>query len=396
MEKKAAHIGWIDGVKGIACLLIFVYHFILAYFPATYYGEVVPWHYAWESSLYSNPIMFLVNGNFWVCVFCLISGFLVSYRVLDKGLGSAPAMIVKRYLRLSLPVFFVSLMVYVMMKLQVFSNIAATQITQSPWYGLFYKDPVSVWDVFETSFFCDWFLGSTVFSNAFWMLRDLFIGWFLSFILSIVALGSCKQKEGNGEKTHNFRILIVYIVIGLVYFRLDSLQLCFVLGTIAAYIYMAVGKKKLPLPATLLMAAVGLYFAGYPSEYEPSGIYKNVELGVNSIRGYQVFHMLAAFLLFMVFLYAGVGKKLFDNRLCRYLGKLSFGVYLLHIPILFSVASGVFLGVYHATSKYLLSAGIGFLVSLMVLIAASMVYHHVVEKYIEKGIAGILKWMRLS
>lgn len=400
-DKKAPYIGWIDGLKGIACLLIFVYHFILAYFPMTYYGDVVPWHYAWETKLYSNPMMFLVNGNFWVCIFCLVSGFLVSYIVFVKGLESVSKMIVKRYLRLSLPVFFISFLVYLMMQADVFTNVAATQITQSPWYGLFYTDKVTLKDVFETSFFCDWFLGSTIFSNAFWMLRDLFIGWFLSFILSLIALGDKavngkKDSDTNSKKEQfNYRIMLVYILVALVYFRLDSLQLCFVIGTMVAYIFATVGEVKLPFWVTVPLMLIGLYLAGYPSEYEPVGIYENVEIGLNGIRDYQVFHILAAFFVFLSVLYGKYGKKILGNKVLCYFGKLSFGIYLLHIPVLFSVTGAIFINMYHATEKYLLSAGVSFVISLVVLLLAAMVYHHVIEKYIEKFIQAILKWMRL-
>lgn len=63
----------------------------------------------------------LINGKFWVCVFCVLSGLVQGYKIFSmEGLDRLPKDMVKRYFRLSLPVFFISLIVYLMMKAKCF------------------------------------------------------------------------------------------------------------------------------------------------------------------------------------------------------------------------------------------------------------------------------------
>ena len=39
-------ISYIDGLRGIACILVFVNHFLMAFYPASYFGADAPSHFA--------------------------------------------------------------------------------------------------------------------------------------------------------------------------------------------------------------------------------------------------------------------------------------------------------------------------------------------------------------
>lgn len=121
--EKSKRIYWIDGLKGIACIMIFVHHFFVGFMPASYYGVGAMQHGndGWEVLLSQNPASVLINGNFWVCVFCVLSGLVQGYKIFSmESLDRLPKDMVKRYFRLSLPVFFISLIVYLMMKAKCF------------------------------------------------------------------------------------------------------------------------------------------------------------------------------------------------------------------------------------------------------------------------------------
>ena len=79
--KLSTRIAWLDGQKGIACLCVFIHHFLLAFYPEVHFGQAVP-SMLKVKNLADSPFMFWANGNFCVCLFLLISGFLVSRMLL--------------------------------------------------------------------------------------------------------------------------------------------------------------------------------------------------------------------------------------------------------------------------------------------------------------------------
>ena len=149
-----------------------------------------------------------------------------------ESLDRLPKDMVKRYFRLSLPVLFISLIVYLMMKGEVFFNIQANQIVQSPWLGTYYLEKKTLKDVFYTSFISVWFVRESTFSNAFWMLKEIFVGSYLTYILSMI--GYKKRKN----------VLVIYAGLGIVFWILQSYMLAFVAGVIVAYIIANTEKIK--------------------------------------------------------------------------------------------------------------------------------------------------------
>ena len=82
--QSGKRITWIDGLKGIACLLIFSHHFSLEYFNGAYFGEVMESKlpFRLDIRLSYEPYGILTNGNFWVCVFVTLAAFLTAVSVL--------------------------------------------------------------------------------------------------------------------------------------------------------------------------------------------------------------------------------------------------------------------------------------------------------------------------
>lgn len=114
-----------------------------------------------------------------------------------EGLDRLPKDMMKRYFRLSLPVFFISLIVYLMIKGEMIYNVQANQIVQSPWLGTYYSEKKTLKDVFYTSFISVWFVGESTFSNAFWMLKEIFMGSYLTYILSMIGYKKRKKCISN-------------------------------------------------------------------------------------------------------------------------------------------------------------------------------------------------------
>lgn len=376
--EKSKRIYWIDGLKGIACIMIFVHHFFVGFMPASYYGVGAMQHGndGWEVLLSQNPASVLINGNFWVCVFCVLSGLVQGYKIFSmESLDRLPKGMVKRYFRLSLPVFFISMIVYLMMKGEMFYNVQANQIVQSPWLETYYLEKKRLKDVFYTSFISVWFVGDSTFSNAFWMLKEIFVGSYLTYILSMI--GYKKRKN----------VLVIYAGLGIIFLILQSYMLAFVAGVIIAYI-MANTEKKLKYQPTIggIEILAGCFFGGYPTGVVPTNVYR-----LFSFQSYVIWHILGAFLVILGIYHCKIVQKILSMKNCLVLGENSFAIYLVHIPILFSFSSWAFVEIYERLNRYQLSVMLVLIMSLLAVLAGAYLYHNIIENIcgkIEQKIIG--------
>lgn len=325
-------IQWIDGLKGLSSVLIVLHHFILAFFPAMYYGASVPSHFfGIDYLLADSPFMFFVGGHFLVCVFLMLSGMVLSLQ--SKRIVTIKQLIlsiVKRYFKLSIPLFIVSLVVYFMLKFNLFYNLQAAEITQSPWLRLFYTCIPSFKDVFITSFYSVWFVGNDTFSTAFWMLYILFYGSLLTSVTRYLI----NKKLLNRYLAYT--LLIVYFI------YTKDLLLNFVFGMIVADLIQD-EKIKENTSISYVFLIVGAILGGFPFGIIPTNFYRYFLLLPHYVSDVNFIHTLGT--LFIILGIASISKikNVFNHEPFQTLGKYSYTIYLVHIPLLFSIISLIYL-----------------------------------------------------
>ena len=380
IDKSSKRIEWIDGLRGIACILIFTHHFLCAFFPSTHYGTGAMSHGSngWDVRLTQSPLSAVVNGNFWVCVFCLLSGLVLSYQIFcADDFSKVPNTMVKRYFRLAFPVFVTSFIVFIMMKLSLFTNGQANEIMQSPWMGDFYQGDYGLKEVFLTSFVTVWFQGDNTFSTAFWVLKYIFIGSFLSYILSMISR--------NRKRT----VLVIHLFLMYVFFTMGNyFYMLSVFGTFLAYIMVYEKKPKYCGIIGFLCILLGLFLGGFPTEIAPTNIYRLI-----SKQEYWVHHSVGAILFVFGIYYLGIAGKALSGKIFRELGKISFAVYLLHIPILLSFSTTLFCKVYALNCGYEMAALISYAASFLLLIICAWIFFHTVERGCGRLTNRIVDWI---
>ena len=64
---KQERIDWMDGLKGLACIIIVIHHFILGYYPAAYLGAGGYSHCVSGADIRfaQSPLAFFTIGDFW-------------------------------------------------------------------------------------------------------------------------------------------------------------------------------------------------------------------------------------------------------------------------------------------------------------------------------------------
>ncbi len=367
---KKGRIEWLDGLKGFACLCVFAHHFLLAFYPETYWGSAAR-EQLLPASLAQNFAMAVFNGNYLVALFCTISGIVISVSVMGlKEKERISNIIVKRYFRLVLPVFAFSSVIFVMMKLGVFSNSEVGAITGNDWFVSFYPAvDLKIKDLFETSFILVLFGGNSAFCGVFWMLKTIFLGSFLSILLSMLSWN------------FNKNVIWVYFGVALVYIRMNSLELTFVLGTILAYCLLDIQKNsKIHSVLGFFLCFVGYFLGGYPSGIEPQNYYRFLNICPGWLSGYQFWHMVGAAVTLLGIMLWRSPQKFFANRVGKMFGKISFAVYLVHFPVMCSFSSTLFLHMINDWGMgYHVSVGITFLCSIAVIILCSWIFYRFIE-----------------
>lgn len=375
MEQK--RITWIDGLRGVASLFIVFHHFIMGYYPAAYKGaEGVPHLQEGVEAAFSQSLPgFFVTGDLWVSVFCLISGFVIAYQVFHmKEERQLSRSLLKRYPRLMLPVFALSAIVYVMLHLELFYNGPASLLSGSEWLAQFYQNKTTLYDLFFSSIVDTWIVGmSTLYSNAFWMLAELFAGSFMAYVLAAMGRGM------------NQRMLYVYIGAVLLYLSTNSRLTDFALGVLLAYIAEQFGeriesRKKVCICAGILLLAAAVVMGAYPVGHEPDNAYRILNHLPKRLNPVYFYHMLAAASLVAgIWFLKPLGKAL-SKKPVLFLGKISYSLYLVHIPILYSLTAWLLVRFMAKTGNYNLSAGLSFAISLVAILVSAWLFYRFIER----------------
>ncbi len=106
MAGKTQRFAFLDGLRGWAAFCVLVYHVIIDGLPAN--------HFMADAWLWAH--VFVLNGPLAVGIFFVVSGFSLSIRYLETGDARGLARIAAgRYLRLAIPIFGICACVYLMM-----------------------------------------------------------------------------------------------------------------------------------------------------------------------------------------------------------------------------------------------------------------------------------------
>lgn len=364
-----------DGLKGIAAILIFVHHFCLIFYPAIHFGDaVLSKLYNLDTVLSQSPFSVFLNGNFLVAIFCTISGAVISIQIMElPDKNKLADIIMKRYFRLMLPVVPVGLLIFVMLRYGLFSNQEAAVYTQSPWAAMYYQSPMTFFQTLRSVFVDTWFWGDDTLSTAFWMLSQLFYGTFLSIILSIVCW---KYKK------HTWSI---YVMLAFVFFNHGTLQLAFILGTLLTWLCINCSQCFNKYLGCILFT-IGIFLGGYPSGVTPTNVYR-LFCDVNYID----VHIVGAFFTLYGIWSLEKLQAVLSMPIFKGLGKISYSIYLIHIPLLFSFSTSLFLFV-KEYMRYAYSAGLSLFVSIFVLIMAANMYNKTIENMCVQVQRKILAW----
>lgn len=355
-------LDYIDGLKGIGALMVYLCHFIFAFYYGAY--TLLPEHANTESGIElwigKTALNFFYNGNAAVCMFLVFSGFVLClsyFRTRDRARLKAGAL--KRYFRLMPVILAVNTLIFILMSFGLYRNHETAVLTKSqPWFEGFNQFSPDFGRMLYESLIGCFVRGSNDYNGVLWTIPYLFSGALLVYLAAYLV----------GENHLRYVTYGVMILVSLktdIYFAgiFLGFVLCDFFHTQERLIRLYRRLGVLPL----LVFASGFYLLSYPSfgTELPGTIY-----GILPSSYTVVYHIAGAFFLTAGVLGSETLQRLFSCRPLLFLGRISYSLYLLHFPVIAVFSCWLFLSLQDRLG-YHLTVGIDFVLTTLLVLAVS-------------------------
>lgn len=330
MNKK--RLEFIEGYKGFACFCVMMSHFIAAFCNVwiTALPERAQNGSTFELMIGKTPLNLFYNGNFGVRVFFITSGFVLSYAFFRSGNENyLKRGAVKRYFRLILPVVVVNICAYLLMKLGLTYHQEAAMISKSyDWLIVFNDFEPSFFGMLKEALIGNFFLNEATYVSPLWTMTYEMYGSLLVF--AFLAL--------FGKEKVRYPLYVIFLLL----FResnysqfMVGVAICDIMINSKKYVEKYQSKQRL----VWITFFIGLFFSSYPSGTDQSQtMYRffNLNQWMDTVT---VYHFFGVALMFVAILNCELLQKFFELKPFAFLGKYSFGLYLVHWPVMISLSS---------------------------------------------------------
>ncbi|KAH9883549.1 acyltransferase family-domain-containing protein [Xylariomycetidae sp. FL2044] len=329
-NKKKHATEYLDGVRGVASLIVFILHWTHIPYPVVNEG----WGYGdRNNSVWLLPFVRLVySGAAMVSVFFVVSGFVLSHRFVQRMhrreyaelFAGLTSLTFRRAVRLFLPAFASSLLAFVCASVGIV-NVPRKVDGQRFRHGLpaflDYLDMESnPWD-WTTDF-------SGFYNPQLWSIAVEFRG---SMVVFLMLVGLAKTRT-------LVRLAVEALVVAHAFAHKRWDVALFVAGMFIAELEVLLQKpthptrRKLVNAALILTLIVGVFLTGYPREHNtktPGYMWTKYVWPFTAYRR-RYWLAIGALLIVGPMAFLPTVQSFFLTRPARYLGRISFALYLVH------------------------------------------------------------------
>ncbi|CAN5159153.1 acyltransferase [soil metagenome] len=326
----------IDGIRGWAALMV-----VFSHLWGQFAKHVVP--------LYDHPVLRAISdGHLAVLIFFVLSGVALSLRFVRKPQPvSIVGLVAARYVRLVVPILGTTLIVYLLIFFGVAGSSEAARLANSEIFaGARHGMQTTMGNVLSFSFYSVLFdyIPRNTFNWSLWTMPIEFVGSL--FIFALLFLFSKLPRLGQFHRM----MIVCMLTIGLLIIS-KQLAACFTAGyVLAELVHSPEGLRKLmPLVSILFMAASFVLRA-------VAGKHDDGSYALLAIGGV------------MAVLFWPAAKRFFSNGLSRWLGRVSFPLYLIHVPVI-----GALGGLYVALLDHKIAADLATHITVVVALASCLI-----------------------
>lgn len=357
---------FLDGIRGWAALIVVFCHLYQSWlYP--------PGKYPYSDFFYHTPFRLSVDGASAVAMFFLLSGFALSYSFFSNNAKQALISAAQfRYFRLTIPIFFSVLLAYIFIKLGLmYTHQAAVGV---------YMNDISFIGILKYSFFKIFYASITQhydYGPQLWTLSIEFFGSLLVFgYLALFGDSKCRY--------------FFYLIFILVLSHIGPYYGLFFVGVFLCDIYCLNEKEEI-----IRLGTESIWQLFFKKHHINKFFVPIKKLIINDflMGGFFLFlyqhqmvlrskPFLPIIYLFIWVLISPNLKSFFSNSLSKFLGRISFALYLTHFLVLCSLSRYLYALLLHFGFKIKL---ISFLVS-AVNIPVSLVVAYFFSLFIEESL----------
>ncbi|MGZ3160138.1 MAG: acyltransferase family protein, partial [Burkholderiaceae bacterium] len=264
-------IRYLDGLRGVAALAVVLSHILLGFYPAFYTGDPRQAHHSWEVWMAGSPFNLVSIGNCFVCIFFMLSGYVLTYSVLSKQRQNQfLALAVGRYIRLTLPILTSSFFAYLVLKAGWVAHVQIAGATNSYWWlPTLYQFPPNFTDMAIESVY-GVYQYTVNYNPALWTMRIELLGSFMVFGILMI----CRPRMLR---------MVAYLVLSFFFF--SPYYFCFIVGMFFFDIREHIQYSSRPdrdfhhttsSIMTALLALFGLFLGSYPYAYTNGTWYEGI------------------------------------------------------------------------------------------------------------------------
>lgn len=374
-EKK---LFYLDGLRGLAAVAVVISHYIQVFYPAALNGRAQQAHFEWDIWYGHSPINLFYNGQFAVCLFFVLSGYVLSVKMFEKEIDRETfqkllrSSAIRRYIRLAVPAATSVLLVYLAIITNAFYLQEIWGITWTDMKKNYYALDTNVYTIIKAAIYDPFFrFTAHPYNPVLWTMSYELLGSFLIFGF-LALFGRVKKRW------------IVYVVLSIAF--IQTYFVAFLWGMLLADLL----KHKWVRSRTtkVLVLLLGIYLGSAPYTSLVGTMYEPIEVWTKTINEWLQFDIdprllartLGSALILFALLRSMVLQRFFGWKLFVFLGQISFSLYLIHFTFLNTFSAFLFSKVIHHFS-YNLAYTITFIVSMVPLFTLSYYY----MKYIDQG-----------
>ena len=370
---KQAKLDYINGLKGIGAGIVYLCHFVFAFYYGMYSLEAADCHLPGNLDIVigQSPLNTLFSGNFAVRLFLVMSGYVLClgyFRTRDKKRLVTSA--AKRYIRLLPPILVCNVLICILMIAGAFLNVEVAEWTGSAWRAGFNRCEPKLLVAILESVFCCFVVGTNQYNGVLWTIPFLFLGALLVYAVAWLI----------GDKKWRY---VVYAVFAGALFLTDyagvflGFMLCDIMHTQPKLVEWVKKQKWL----LWIVFVLGIYLSSYPS----AGIHlEGTIYGMIPIVMVVPYHLAGALLLVAAVVCLEPLQQFFGMPVFVSLGNISYSLYLVHFPVIATLGCWIFKTVYQKMS-YNPAVLVTFIVTTVIVLLSSAVFSKYIEPLGKKG-----------
>lgn len=329
---KRFHYG-VNGLRGILSTHVVIVHFLMAFLPSTltsfdavmFPAESSP---HWLVPLLNLPgLSLLIAGHFSLTNLFVLSGFVLTMPYFEGRPERLSVTLWGRYIRLTVPMALSIALSLLIFRLGWYFNHEAAAVSKSlALQVLLPANELTFWRALKEMSYYVLLTGLSFFNVPLWSIKYEFVG-----TLVVLPLFLCMPSR--------WRIIPLLGVAFIVCFAFEATAV-FIIGMLAGSLLNMVTIPRRLLP---VLFVVGLYFGTYiPGHVEYAWLPTVFTDPKEAFFNVSFYNTIGSFCL-VAAIAGGFGERFLSIRFLQWLGGIAYSMYLLHLLVLGSLASFLYL-----------------------------------------------------